>query len=79
MRGFLVDLRVRGLTAVNGCVAGYHNPPAIITRCEIENTLVGDGCQLRGSTITNAVMGRNCFIDEGCTIQDSVIIGNRCG
>lgn len=55
---------------------GYHNPPAIITRCEIENTLVGDGCQLRGSTITNAVMGRNCFIDEGCTIQDSVIIGN---
>lgn len=44
----------------------------------MENTLLGDGCQLRGSRITNAVLGTNCFVDHGCDIQDTIILGNRC-
>ena len=58
--------------------AGSFNPPAIISSCEIENTLVGDGCQLRFSKLTNTVLGRNTFVDVGCDISDSVLLGNRC-
>ncbi len=58
--------------------AGSFNPPAIISSCEIENTLVGDGCQLRFSKLTNTVLGRNTFVDVGCEISDSVLLGNRC-
>ena len=57
--------------------AGSFNPPAIISNCEIENTLVGDGCQLRFSKLTNTVLGRNTFVDVGCEISDSVLLGNR--
>ena len=58
---------------------GSFNPPAIISSCEIENTLVGDGCQLRFSKLTNTVLGRNTFVDVGCDISDSVLLGNRYG
>jgi len=56
---------------------GSFCPPAIITHCELENSLVGEGCVLRHSKLRNVVIGSNCFVDAGCQIDDTVLMGNQ--
>jgi glucose-1-phosphate adenylyltransferase len=55
---------------------GSFCPPAIVSHCELDNTLVGEGCVLRHSKLRNVVLGSNAFIDAGCTVEDSVLMGN---
>ena len=45
--------------------AGSFCPPAIVSHCELDNTLVGEGCVLRHSKLRNVVLGSNAFIDAG--------------
>ena len=44
---------------------GSFCPPAIVSHCELDNTLVGEGCVLRHSKLRNVVLGSNAFIDAG--------------
>lgn len=55
---------------------GSFCPPAILSHCELENVLVGEGCVMRHSSLRNAVLGSNCFVDSGCLIEDTILIGN---
>lgn len=36
-------------------IAGSFCPPAIVSHCELDNTLVGEGCVLRHSKLRNVV------------------------
>lgn len=55
---------------------GSFCPPAILSHCELENVLVGEGCVMRHSTLRNVVLGSNCFVDSGCLIEDTILMGN---
>ena len=57
--------------------AGSFCPPAIVSHCELDNTLGGEGCVLRHSTLRNVVLGSNAFIDAGCVLEDTILMGNR--
>lgn len=56
---------------------GSFCPPAILSHCELENVLVGEGCVLRHSTLRNVVLGSNNFVDSGCLIEDTILMGNN--
>lgn len=51
-------------------------PPSRYEDCTIENTIVADGCVLKKSTIKNSVVGLCSYIGSGCTIEDSLLLGN---
>lgn len=55
---------------------GHILPPAMIHKCEIMHTLVGEGSALRGSYIKGSVVGCNTFVSNGCHIEDSLLMGN---
>ncbi len=48
-----------------------------MSHCELESSLVGEGCVLRHSTLRNVVLGSNAFVDAGCVLEDTVVMGNR--
>jgi ADP-glucose pyrophosphorylase len=65
--------------------AGSFCPPAIVSHCELDNTLVGEGCVLRHSKLRSVVLGSNAFIDAGVPMHHRVefssvgwIIAVRC-
>ncbi|KAK9831226.1 hypothetical protein WJX74_008354 [Apatococcus lobatus] len=55
---------------------GQMLPPAIMHRCQISNSLIGEGTVVQGSILSNSVLGCNAFIDNDCTIENSLIMGN---
>lgn len=50
-------------------------PPAKISRSRTENTLIGAGCVIVDSEISNAVIGIRSFIDRGSRINRAVLMG----
>jgi glucose-1-phosphate adenylyltransferase len=50
-------------------------PPAKVSRSRMENTLVGQGCVIVDSEISNAVIGNRSFIDRGSRIDRAVLMG----
>ena len=50
-------------------------PPAKISRCRIENALIGEGSVIVDSDISNSVIGIRSFIDRGTKISRTVFIG----
>lgn len=50
-------------------------PPAKLSRCRLENTLVGEGSVIVDSDITNSVIGIRSFIDRGARIDRTVFMG----
>jgi glucose-1-phosphate adenylyltransferase len=55
---------------------GHILPPSLIHDSEIENTLIGEGSVLVGSTIRGSVIGCNTYVAKGCHIENSLIMGN---
>ncbi|DBB12890.1 TPA: hypothetical protein ACH3X3_005650 [Trebouxia sp. C0006] len=55
---------------------GHILPPAMIHKCEIVHSLMGEGSALRGSYIKGSVIGCNTFVANGCHIEDSLLMGN---
>jgi len=51
-------------------------PASKINNCQINQSLVSEGCILLGSIIEHSVVGIRAFIDEGTLIQRSIIMGN---
>jgi ADP-glucose pyrophosphorylase len=62
MHMLMAVLLIAGLLHVR---TGSFCPPAIVSHCELDNTLVGEGCVLRHSKLRNVVLGSNAFIDAG--------------
>lgn len=49
-------------------------PSAYIADSEIHNVRLSEGSRVHGSRIRNSLIGRSVKIDEGCEIEDSIIM-----
>jgi glucose-1-phosphate adenylyltransferase len=50
-------------------------PPSKIHGCEINNSMLSEGCILNGVTALNSIIGLRSRIDEGTKIENSIIMG----
>lgn len=49
-------------------------PPTLFKKdCEVENSLISNGCQIKG-TIRNSVIGRRVIIEKGAIVENCVIL-----
>ena len=52
-------------------------PPSKMIDCEIESSVIGDGCVIRhGSKVKNSVVGLRSLIGSNCVIEDALIMGS---
>jgi glucose-1-phosphate adenylyltransferase len=52
----------------------YHGPAARILSGQIDNAHVGEGSLLRYATVRNSILGRGVQVDEGCLVEDSIVM-----
>jgi len=52
-------------------------PTKLSGLCNIEGSLLADGCWVDNSTIRNSVLGMCTRINKGCLIEDSIIMGSE--
>ncbi|MBP9110713.1 MAG: glucose-1-phosphate adenylyltransferase, partial [Pyrinomonadaceae bacterium] len=50
-------------------------PPSKLHECDIDNSLVCEGCILNGIKVRNSVIGLRSRIDAGTLIEDSIVMG----
>jgi len=50
-------------------------PPTKYLKCEINQSMVSEGCVLKECQVTNSVIGIRSRIESGCTIKDSLVMG----
>lgn len=51
-------------------------PPTLFkTDCQVENSLISNGCQVKG-VIRNSIIGRRVVIEKGATVENCVILQN---
>lgn len=50
-------------------------PPTKMTDTFLEDCMLGDGCRVTGSTLRGCVIGSCSFIDRGCDLQDTIVMG----
>lgn len=50
-------------------------PPSKMHDCDIDNSMVSEGCILNGVCVRNSIIGLRSRIDKGVDIQDSIIMG----
>jgi glucose-1-phosphate adenylyltransferase len=50
-------------------------PPSRITDSRINRSLVADGCVITRATIDHCVIGVRSFINDGCELRDTIIMG----
>lgn len=51
-------------------------PPSKLHECDIDDSLVCEGCILNGVKVRNSVIGLRSRIDAGTTIEDSIVMGS---
>ncbi|MCF7907527.1 MAG: glucose-1-phosphate adenylyltransferase [Candidatus Omnitrophica bacterium] len=54
--------------------SNFDCPPAYTIGSTIENSLLCEGVKVYGSTIRNSILGRSVKIDDGCLIEDSIVM-----
>jgi glucose-1-phosphate adenylyltransferase len=50
-------------------------PPSKVHNCNIDNSMVSEGCILNGVTARNSIIGLRSRIDDGTQIENSIIMG----
>jgi glucose-1-phosphate adenylyltransferase len=53
-----------------------HLPPSKLHDCEIDNSMVCEGCILNGVSVKNSIIGLRSRIDKGVEIEDSIVMGS---
>ncbi len=53
-----------------------HLPPSKLQGCDIDNTMVAEGCILNGVYARNSIIGLRSRIDEGAKIENSIVMGS---
>ncbi|MFN3418695.1 MAG: glucose-1-phosphate adenylyltransferase [Pyrinomonadaceae bacterium] len=51
-------------------------PPSKVHDCDIDNTMVSEGCILNGVFARNSIIGLRSRLDPGVRIEDSIIMGS---
>ena len=52
---------------------GYNTTPTIYgTKSDVQRCFIANGCHINGK-VTNSILGRNVIVDEGATINNSII------
>lgn len=51
-------------------------PPSKVHNCDIDNSMVSEGCILIGVKARNSIIGLRSRIDKGVEIEDSIIMGS---
>lgn len=51
-------------------------PPSKMHNCDIDNSMVSEGCILNGVRVRNSIIGLRSRIDNGVDIQDSIVMGS---
>ena len=51
-------------------------PPSKLHDCDIDNSMVSEGCILNGVRVRNSIIGLRSRIDNGVEIEDSIIMGS---
>ena len=54
--------------------AGLDLPGSLIENSEVEGVVLGEGCRLRGAKVKHSVLGRGVIVEEGASVEDSVIM-----
>ncbi len=50
-------------------------PPSKVHNCDIDNSMLSEGCILNGVTARNSIIGLRSRIDEGTKIENSILMG----
>lgn len=53
-----------------------HLPPSKLHGCDIDNTMVSEGCILNGVYARNSIIGLRSRIDRGVRIESSIVMGS---
>jgi glucose-1-phosphate adenylyltransferase len=53
-----------------------HLPPSKLHNCDIDNSMVSEGCILNGIYARNSIIGLRSRIDAGTRIENSIIMGS---
>lgn len=51
-------------------------PPSKMHDCDIDNSMVSEGCILNGVRVRNSIIGLRSRIDKGVDIEDSIVMGS---
>ncbi len=51
-------------------------PPSKMHDCDIDNSMISEGCILNGVKVRNSIIGLRSRIDKGVDIQDSIVMGS---
>ena len=51
-------------------------PASKLNNCRINHAVIGDGSILADSVIKRCVFGIRSFVDEGCVLEDSIVMGS---
>jgi glucose-1-phosphate adenylyltransferase len=51
-------------------------PPSKLHGCDIDNSMVSEGCILNGVHVRNSIIGLRSRIDSGVEIEDSIVMGS---
>lgn len=54
---------------------GRSLPPSKLQNCQVNDSMIGEGCILKDCRIHHSVLGIRTRIEAGCTIQDTLIMG----
>jgi len=49
-------------------------PGAYIVESKIENSIICEGSRIFGSSLKNSILGRSVIVEDGCEIEDSIIM-----
>lgn len=52
-----------------------HLPPSKLHDCDIDNSMVSEGCILRGVYARNSIIGLRSRIDAGVSLENSIVMG----
>merc|ERR1719258_269010 len=51
-------------------------PPSKLVECNVERSMIGDGCVIRhGTSVTGSMVGLRSLIGSNCTIDEALIMG----
>jgi glucose-1-phosphate adenylyltransferase len=51
-------------------------PPSKLSGCDIDNSMISEGCILNGVHLRNSIIGLRSRIDNGVQIEDSIVMGS---